>query len=388
MSSSFKLFSVRGINIRMHITFPLILIWAAVQFGYLSNAGINGAIFGVIVVTLLFVIVTLHELGHSFAALNYGVPVKDIVLLPIGGVAQLERIPENPWQEFVIAIAGPAVNFVLAIVLWLIAFVLNIDIMPTLSSLGSFDNLSFSTVFAYVFVYNLFLGVFNLLPAFPMDGGRILRALLAYWLPYPRATAIAATIGRGLAWLMGLYGFLGGGFWLILIAFFIYIGAGQERAAVEVRALLRGLTVDQAYSRDVHVLRLTDTLQDAVDITLSSFQATFPVCNEVRQLAGVLPYMRLVEALRQQDNYNLPVARVMVTDLPVVMPNRELIEVQQIMHENRAEALPVVDRHGQFLGLITANDVAEVLRLLSVDPDLLDRRVQRKVAMSQRVVPN
>lgn len=388
MSSSFKLFSVRGINIRMHITFPLILIWAAVQFGYLSNAGINGAIFGVIVVTFLFAIVTLHELGHSFAALNYGVPVKDIVLLPIGGVAQLERIPENPWQEFVIAIAGPAVNFVLAIILWLIARVLNIDVLPTLSSLGSFDNLSFSTIFAYVFVYNLFLGVFNLLPAFPMDGGRILRALLAYWLPYPRATAIAATIGRGLAWLMGLYGFLGGGFWLILIAFFIYIGAGQERSAVEVRALLRGLTVDQAYSRDVHVLRLTDTLQDAVDITLSSFQATFPVCNEVQQLAGVLPYMRLVEALRQQDNYNLPVARVMVTDLPAVMPNRELIEVQQIMHENRAEALPVVDGNGQFLGLITANDVAEVLRLLSVDPDLLDRRVQPKVAMSQRVVPN
>ena len=114
MGGSFKLFSIWGIDIKMHITFPLILIWAAVQFGYLSDGGMTGAIFGVIVVSLLFVIVTLHELGHSYAALQYGVPVNDIVLLPIGGVAQLKRIPENPWQEFVIAIAGPAVNFALA----------------------------------------------------------------------------------------------------------------------------------------------------------------------------------------------------------------------------------------------------------------------------------
>lgn len=372
MTSSFKLFSVRGIDIRMHITFPLILVWAAVQFGYLSGSGITGAIFGVLVISFLFVIVTLHELGHSFAALYYDVPVKDIVLLPIGGVAQLKEIPENPWKEFVIAIAGPAVNFVLGIVLWLIAIPLGIAVLPTLATLGSFDNLTFATVFSYVFIYNLFLGVFNLLPAFPMDGGRILRALLAYKLPYTQATGIAAAIGRGLAWIMGLYGFLEGGFGLILIAFFIYIGAGQERTAVEVRAVLRGLTVDQAFSRNVHILRLTDTLQDAVDITLSSFQATFPVCNEVQQLMGVLPYTRMVEALRAQEQ-DTPVARVMLTDIPAISPERDLIEAQQLMRERRLEALPVI-KDGRFLGLITLNDVSEVLRLLSVDPDLLPRR--------------
>ncbi|MCB0035956.1 MAG: CBS domain-containing protein, partial [Anaerolineales bacterium] len=162
-----------------------------------------------------------------------------------------------------------------------------------------------------------------------------------------------------------------------LIAFFIYIGAGQERSAVEVRAVLRGLTVDQAFSRDVHILRLTDTLQDAVDVTLSSFQATFPVCNEVKQLQGILPYTRLVEGLRAQE-HETPVARVMLTDIPAVEPERDLIEAQQLMRERHLEALPVV-KDGRFLGLITLNDVGEVLRLLSVDPDLLPRKSRQAV---------
>lgn len=372
MGSSFKLFSVWGIDIKMHITFPLILVWAAVQFGYLADGGTTGAIFGIIVVSLLFAIVTLHELGHSYAALKYGVPVNDIVLLPIGGVAQLKRIPENPWQEFVIAIAGPAVNFALAVILWLISIPTGYPLIPNLANVGAIEAITLDQIFAYVFVYNLFLGVFNLLPAFPMDGGRILRAALAARLPYHRATSIAATVGRGMAWLMGLYGFITGGYGLILIAFFIYLGAGQERSAVQLRSILGGLKVEQAYSRQVQSLRLTDSLQDAVDITLSSFQATFPVRNEVGELKGILPYTRLVEALREQD-HSTPVGRVMITDVPSVNPAQELIEAQQMIRESRGDALPVVE-NGRFLGLITSNDIGEVLRLLSVDPNLLPRQ--------------
>ena len=370
MDSSIKLFAVRGIDIRMHVTFPLILVWAAIQFGFLARGGLEGALLGVIVVTLLFVIVTLHELGHSVAAQHYGVPVEQIVLLPIGGVAQLSRIPENPIEEFVIAIAGPAVNFALAILLGVVAFALNIPVIRPLETLADIQRITFSSIFTYVFVYNLFLGIFNLLPAFPMDGGRVLRALLATRLAYTQATSIATTVGRGMAWLLGLYGFLTGGFFIILIAFFIYMGAGQEAALVKTRAVLRGLTVRQAFSRQVHTLRPEDTLQNAVMLTLSSFQASFPVCDG-SQLVGLLTYPKLVEALSHYSP-STPIAEVMLRDVPTVSPDDELFDVQRRFSEEHLEALPVVD-NGRFLGLITSGDVGEVYRLLSVDPSLLPK---------------
>jgi Zn-dependent protease len=227
VDSSFGLFSVRGINIRVHITFPLILVWAAIQFGALTRQGVSGAVFGIIVTLLLFAIVVLHELGHSIAAQNYGVPVKQIVLLPIGGVAQLARIPEEPVQEFVIAIAGPLVNFGLAILMFIAGLVVGIDgvLSNPFSIARLMGEISPNAIFAYVFASNLFLGIFNLIPAFPMDGGRVLRALLATRLNYASATRIAVVIGQSLAWLFGLWGFLNGGFFLILIAVFIYMGA-------------------------------------------------------------------------------------------------------------------------------------------------------------------
>lgn len=370
MGSSLKLFSVHGISIRMHITFPLILVWAAIQFGALNDGGVIGAVFGVIVVLLLFVIVTLHELGHSFAALRYGVPVDRIVLLPIGGVAQLKRIPENPVQELIIAIAGPAVNFVLAILFGAVAVAFNISVANLFSIFSVAPTLTFESIFLYTFFYNLFLGVFNLLPAFPMDGGRILRALLATRIPYGRATAVAVSIGRGIAFLMGLYGFLGGGFFIIILAIFVYMGASQEGAMVQVRTVLRGLRVRQVYSQNVTILSPENTLQDAVNITLSSFQASFPICRE-GNLEGLLSYPQLVQALNQHGP-NTPVSIVMQTNVPTVTPQDELYKVQQQLQAAQVEAFPVVE-DGQFLGLITARDISEVYNLLSVDPDLLVR---------------
>ena len=223
MGQSIKLFSVRGIYIRMHVTFPLILIWSALQFGLISRGGWEGAIFGIVATLLLFVLVVLHELGHSIAAQYYGIEVKQIVLLPIGGVAQLTRMPEKPIQEFVIAIAGPLVNFGLAIVLALTALAtgLELGIGDMLFTFSQLAGANMQSVFAYVFISNLFLGLFNLIPAFPMDGGRVFRALLATRVDYARATSIAVTIGQGIAWLMALWGLLGGGFFIIIIAVFI-----------------------------------------------------------------------------------------------------------------------------------------------------------------------
>ncbi|MBE7551018.1 MAG: site-2 protease family protein [Anaerolineales bacterium] len=370
MGSSIPLFSVRGIMIRMHITFPLILIWGALQFGLFTGNGWGGAIFGLIVTFLLFAIVVLHELGHSMAALHYGVPVKQIVLLPIGGVAELGRMPEKPIQEFVIAIAGPLVNFALAVVLALLALVFGqgVALWPSADLFSNLGQLSFTGIFNYVFASNLFLGIFNLLPAFPMDGGRVLRALLATQLSYEQATSIAASVGQGFAWLLGLWGFLQGGLFLILIAIFIFSGAAAERQLVQVRSVLGDLTVEQAYSRRAQTLGPHASLREAVRLTFDSFQADFPICDGER-LVGLLTYTRLLEAL-EQHGPDAPVGEAMLTDVAPVTPGDNLFAVQQRLSQSNLDALPVV-KDERFLGLITNRDISEVYRIASTQPGLI-----------------
>lgn len=370
MGSSFRLFAVRGIDIKIHITFPLILVWAAIQFGAVSDRGLEGAVFGVLVTLLLFSIVILHELGHSFMALEFDVPITQIVLLPIGGVAQMGRMPDKPVQEFLVAIAGPLVNFVLAIVLGVLALGLQFNVTPQgmLEALQGMGQLSVAAIFSYVFATNIFLGVFNLLPAFPMDGGRVLRALLATRLEYGRATSIAVLVGQGLAWLMGLWGFLGGGFFLILIAIFIYLGASQEGQLTQLRDVLADLTVEVAYSRQTERISPDDTLQKAVDITLRSFQANFPVCDEDR-LVGILTQQQLVERLQRVGPGTL-VRDAMKTDFDRVSPSDGLFDVQQKLAHSDLDALPVVDED-RLLGMITQEDIAEIYRLASSEPDIL-----------------
>jgi stage IV sporulation protein FB len=201
-----------------------------------------------------------------------------------------------------------------------------------------------------------------------MDGGRVLRALLATQMPYVRATQIAVAIGQTLAMLFGLWGFLGGGFFMVLIAIFIYLGAGQEGQMVQVRHVLKDLTIADAYSREARTLTPHSTLREAIDLTLSSFQADFPVCEQGR-VVGLLTQARLLEALNQHGP-EVPVGEVMLTDITPVQPTEELFAVQQRMNENNLGALPVADR-GRFLGLITNRDISELYRLASSQPDLL-----------------
>jgi len=371
MGDSIRLLTVRGIVIRVHLTFPLILVWAVLQFGVFTGLGLAGAVFGIIVTLLLFAIVVLHELGHSIAAQNYGVPVKQIVLLPLGGVAQLERIPENPAQEFVIAIAGPAVNFGIAIIMLIINRLFGVgNLLSDPALMGvRMASLGVDAAFDYLFLVNMTLALFNLLPAFPLDGGRVLRALLASRMDYSRATSIAVSIGQGLAWLLGLWGFLNGNFFLILIAIFIYFGAGQEGQMVQFRRVFGGLKVRQAYSRQAQTLTPQSTLHDAVERMLSSFQADFPVCDG-EQLIGLVTYTRLVEALNRVPP-ETPVQEIMQTDIRPAHPNDNLFDVQQRMAAEHLEALPVV-QDSRFLGLLTTRDVGEAYRLLSTQPELIE----------------
>ncbi|MEE9216630.1 MAG: site-2 protease family protein [Anaerolineales bacterium] len=372
MDRGIPLLKIRGIQIRMHYTFPLILVFAAVQFALITGRGLTGALFGVVVTSILFVIVVLHELGHSIAAQSYGIQVKQIVLLPIGGLAQLGRMPEKPSQELVISAAGPLVNIALAAVLAVLGLAYGQELglqfafrLPAGITLGA--------VFSYVFAANLFLGLFNLLPAFPMDGGRILRSLLAMRIDYSRATMLAVTIGQGLAVLMGLWGFFGGGgFFLIFIAIFIFGAAGQEGRMAQMRRVLEDVTVREALSTQVRTLSPHTTLREAIAVTLSSIQSHFPVLDG-EGLVGVLTSKRLAEALRNADPDDF-VAEFMRADLQPVSPDEKLYIAQQLLGEAGVDALPV-EENGQFLGLVTAQDVNKVYHLASRWPGFANSRV-------------
>ncbi len=368
MKNSLKLFTVRGIDVRLHATFPLILLWAAFQFGLITGT-FQGAVFGVTAVSFLFVLVTLHELGHSFAAQYYGVPVKQIVLSPIGGVAQLEHIPENPRQEFVIAIAGPAVNFGIGLLMLLAAWLSNIAILDPLTILFGEAGLTLAGLFSYVFVYNLFLALFNLLPAFPMDGGRILRSALAMRMDYVRATQIAAAVGRGIAILMGIYGLFNGGIFLILIAVFVYMGARQEAVIVEQRGFLRRYQVWQAYSQTAYHLTPYTNLQQAANLMLASGQGSFPVL-EGSALVGFLPQRTLLAALRSRGAHTW-VSMVMRQDVQPVLPTTNLFVVQERMMTEKLDALPVVSENGRFLGIITQQHLLDLRNLVRVAPNTI-----------------
>jgi Zn-dependent protease/predicted transcriptional regulator len=370
VSWSLKLFRIRGIDVKVHLTFVLILVWAAYRWGVGLGAGTTGAVFGVVVTLLLFVCVTLHELAHSFTAMRYGVTVRDITLLPIGGMAQMEKIPDQPAQELKMALAGPLTNLAIAAIL--IVICLPFGIRSTVGVGELFQMLgmvNWQGLVAYLVVANIALGLFNLVPAFPMDGGRVLRALLAMRLDYAKATAWAVYVGQGLAWLLGLYGVTSGSWTLLIIAVFIYIGAGQEGRVVEVKSVLDQMQVRQAMTRQVQVLSPGATLAQAVDITLQTFQTDFPVV-EGERLVGLLAETDLVSAL-QKYGPEASASQVMRTDFPTAAPSEPLFDAQQRMSAARVRALPVVVE-GRLAGLLTDHDINEAYRLLSASPRLLE----------------
>jgi Zn-dependent protease len=369
MKTSWKLFTIRGIDIRLHFTFPLILIWAALQFGLLAG-NVSSALFGVVAISILFAVVTLHELGHSFAAQYYDVPVKQIVLSPIGGVAQLREMPDKPIQEFVIALAGPAVNFLIAAAMGMMVFALRIDLANPMAMLSGQGGFSLTSLFSYVFVSNILLALFNLLPAFPLDGGRIFRALLAMRLDYTRATAIAAAVGRGTAILLALYALSTGNLFMVFIAVFIFSAAGQEAQFVRYRQALRGYTVQRVFSPSVYRLEPETTLQQAANLLLYSGQRDFPVVVE-EQLIGFVSQQDLEEGLRILPRY-APVSAIMRRDVEPVVPADDVFEAQRRLVEARLGALPVV-AGGRFLGLLTLRNIADLHRLLAISPDLAPR---------------
>jgi Zn-dependent protease/CBS domain-containing protein len=371
MGGSIKLLSIQGIPIRMHVTFPLILVLAAVQGGIATPANrVEGAVFGVITILLLFVCVVLHELAHSLVAMRFGTGVKEIVLLPLGGVARMERIPERPYQELLMALAGPVTSGLIGLILLVPAVALIPRPLPgaLIQALSLGGPLSGVRILLFLTGANFFLAAFNLVPAFPMDGGRVLRALLASAMPYGRATAIAVSVGQSLAMLLGLVGLLSTDVMLILVALFVYTGATLEGRTVKVKIALAGLRVGQVYSHNARSVAPTDPLGRAVDLTLEGFQSDFPVCDG-GQLVGLLTRGDVLRGLKEHGP-QVAVERAMQPPSLTARPEDDLYEVQQRMEEAGLRVVPVVGDEG-FLGLLTQQDLEEAYGLVTVQPDLL-----------------
>jgi Zn-dependent protease/CBS domain-containing protein len=371
MSWSIKLIRIRGIDIKVHLTFVLILIWAAYRWGVGLRAGTQGALFGITVILLLFACVTLHELAHSLTAIHYGAKVKDITLLPIGGISQMEKMPEKPSEEFKVSVIGPLTNIVIAALLFFAALPFRAGGGLGTQPLGKIlESADWSNLLPYLVLSNVVLGIFNLLPAFPMDGGRVLRSLLAMRMDYLKATAWAVNIGQGMAWLLGLYGFIGGSWIMVIIAIFIYIGAGQEGRMVEIKGVLAGLRVRQAMSPSPQTLAPGDSLSHAADAILHSFQSDFPVIEGDR-LVGFLTERDLVPALKKFGP-EAAVKMAMLQTFPTTTPDEPLFEAQQRMVRARLVSLPVLTKD-KLVGLLTAHDINEAYLFVSVSPHLLTR---------------
>lgn len=356
MSWSLPVFRLAGIQLRIHITFLLLIAWLA--FGYYAQGGSAVAASRVIFVLLLFLCVVLHEFGHAFAAKAFGINTPDITLLPIGGVARLERMPEEPVQELIIAVAGPLVNVVIALGLFVVGGAQALFNRSTVEGGG---------LIAQLLTINIMLVLFNLLPAFPMDGGRVLRALLATRMSYARATQVAATVGQGFAFIFGFLGLFGPNPFLLFIALFVYIGASQEAALAQMKDVSRRFPVSSAMVREFRTLPENATLEEAVDALLATSQHDFPVVDETGSVAGLLTRHDLIAALRKNDP-GLRVGDVMRRDIPTVTTGTRFEDAFRIMQECNCPAVPVLDRMKRLVGLLTPENVTELMMVHSAMP--------------------
>jgi Zn-dependent protease len=350
MKWSWKIGTFAGIAVHMHATFLLLLLWIAVSHWMQSGSLLVTAV-GVAFILSLFLCVVLHEYGHALTARRFGIATKDITLLPIGGIARLERMPDKPNQELWVALAGPAVNLVLAAGLAL--YLVVTDHFEPVGQIGFTHGMFLERLL----LANLFLVGFNLIPAFPMDGGRVLRALMAKRTEYVRATRIAAAIGQGLAFMFGLLGLFTNPF-LIFIALFVWIGASQEAAMVETKLALESVSVKDAMISDFRTLAPQDRLTDAVQLILKGWQQDFPVLDQ-ESLIGMLLRSDLIATVAKGE-IHASVERIMRRDFPVASPVEPLQSAFVRLEQAGAATLPVIDR-GSLVGLMTLENTMEYI---------------------------
>lgn len=355
MKWSFRIFTFAGTEVRIHATFFLLLLLVASQ-GVMGGRGVHGAVEALVFILAMFFCVLLHEFGHVLAARGYGIRTPDITLLPIGGVARLERMPRKPSEEFVVAICGPLVNVIIAAAIYL-GLGVQASIHP------GYDFGQAGNFFQKLMVWNVFMVVFNLIPAFPMDGGRLLRAALAVFFDYGKATRVAATVGQGIAMLVAVCMLLSATFnpMLLLIAFFIFMAAGQEAAAVTQQEATRNLRVRDAMLTEFTVLPPGARLRDGVDQLLAGAQQDFPVMDTHGGMQGMLTRHDLISALAEKGPDH-PVVEVMRRCPDATHPGADLTQALESLGGNDCPALPVTDpQNGKLVGLLTAENIGETL---------------------------
>lgn len=352
MSWSLNIGSVAGTVVRIHLTFLLFLAW--IFAASYTTGGATAAWDSLVFMLLLFLCVLLHEFGHIFTARAFGVTTPYVTLLPIGGVAQLDRIPEQPGQEFLVAIAGPLVNVVIATGLVLLAGA-NLG-----AASAAVDNTHVPLLDRLAAV-NLFLALFNMIPAFPMDGGRVLRALLASRLGFVRATEIAAAIGQAVAFALGFIGLLYNPI-LIFIAIFVYLAASAEAHFVALSAMSRGVPVSAAMVTQFATLTPEAHVDEAVQTLLRTSQSEFPVIDGAGKPVGLLGRGDLIRALKQLGP-DARVAAAMSNELPTISKSHCLDEAFRILQQKSAPAVGITDAAGRLIGLVTAETVGEMLML-------------------------
>lgn len=352
MKWSWKIAEVAGIGVYIHATFVLLIGWLALSY-WLTGGGLAAVLAGVGFILALFGCVVLHEFGHALTARRYGIRTRDITLLPIGGVARLERMPDVPLHELWVALAGPAVNVVIAAALfvWL----------ALTGALAPLSQLSVATgsFLERLMMVNVLLAGFNMVPAFPMDGGRVLRALLATRLEYTRATQLAASLGQGLALVFGLVGLFFNPF-LIFIALFVWIGAAQESSMVQMRSALDGIPVRRAMLTRFQALEPEAPLARAVELLLGGSQTDFPVVRDGR-VVGVLTRADVLTALAQ-GRQQTPVGEVMRRDFKIVDSSEMLDRAASTLQSCECHTLPVL-HGGEIVGLLTMDNLGEFVMI-------------------------
>lgn len=353
MAWSFPIARIFGSELRVHVTFFLLLIWIGIA--HYQQGGVGTAVNGVLFILALFACVVAHEFGHALAARRYGIRTPDITLLPIGGLARLERMPEKPSEEIIVALAGPAVNVVIALVLMLF-----LDARFEIATIEALDDPALNFL-ARLATVNIFLVIFNMIPAFPMDGGRVLRALLATRYSRSKATRIAARIGQGFAFFLGFVGLLGNPL-LIFIAIFVYIAASSESHATELQEIARKIGVRDAMITKFESLSPSATIADAADALLSTTQVEFPVLDGNGRLRGFVTRKSMIDVLGKSGK-RAPALEAMLTGIPVVPIGERLDIAFRAMQSSGAPAVGVEDAAGKLVGYITAENIGELIML-------------------------
>ena len=353
MRWSYTIGRIAGTEVKVHLTFLLLLVVVAYS-GY-QDAGLPAALGDLLFFLSFFLCILLHEFGHIAMAGRFGVRTPDVILLPIGGVARLERIPEEPRQELLIALAGPAVTGVL--ILLLLSGVLLTGGAPMFP-----DDLGGKVpFFVRLMAVNVMVLGFNLVPAFPLDGGRVLRALLARRLGLARATRIAGAIGQVFAVALGIWGIMQQQPLMTLVALFIFLGAGTESRAMATRTAGRGLQVSQMMVTDFRSVPVHTTLRQAADLLLASGQHEFPVVDNLGRTEGMLTRDGLIRGLSELGP-GATVAEAMAPAAPTVPPTLGVPEALDRLRASGLPALPVVDAGGALVGLLTLDDTSNPLR--------------------------